>query len=98
MSDMSPSLIIIKEGRNIPEGQSNSSIEINWKLPWYKWKKTHRQTAGILTTDKSINTFLYLLVIDLYGKGTGSKLNKTKTRGIWLGGWKDRKYNYRFCR
>ncbi|CAC5407273.1 unnamed protein product [Mytilus coruscus] len=51
-------------------------------------------STGILTSDKSITKFLYL--IDLYGKGTGSKLNKTKTRGIWLGAWKNRKDNYRF--
>ncbi|CAC5407272.1 unnamed protein product [Mytilus coruscus] len=51
-------------------------------------------STGILTTDKSIDKFLYF--IDLYGKGTSSILKKTKTRGIWLGAWKDRKDNYIF--
>ena len=51
-------------------------------------------STGILTTDKGIHKFLYL--IDLFGKGSGSKLNKAKTKGIWLGAWKYRKDNYRF--
>ena len=46
----------------------------------------------ILTTDKSINKFLYL--INLFGRlASGSKLNKNKTKGLWLGAWKDRKDN-----
>jgi hypothetical protein len=44
--------------------------------------------TGILITDKSIKTFLYL--INLFGKASGSKLNKNKTKGLWLGAWKDR--------
>ena len=51
-------------------------------------------STGILTTDKSINKFLYM--IDLFGRGSGSKLNKSKTKGKWLGFWKNRKDNYRF--
>jgi hypothetical protein len=27
---------------------------------------------------------------------SGSKLNKNKTKGLWLGAWKDRKDNYKF--
>jgi hypothetical protein len=42
-------------------------------------------STGILTTDKSIKTFLYL--INLFGKlASGSKLNKNKRKGLWLGG------------
>ena len=49
-------------------------------------------STGILTTDKSINKFLYL--INLFGRlASGSKLNKNKTKGLWLGAWKDRKDN-----
>ena len=51
-------------------------------------------STGVLTDDKSIDRFLYL--IDLFGKATGSRLNKNKTKGLWLGAWKDRKDNYRF--
>ena len=52
-------------------------------------------STGILTTDKSIKKFLYL--INLFGKlASGSKLNKNKTKGLWLGAWKDRKDNYIF--
>jgi hypothetical protein len=50
--------------------------------------------TGILTTDKSIKKILYL--INLFGKASGSKLNKKKTKGLWLGPWKDRKDNYKF--
>jgi hypothetical protein len=50
--------------------------------------------TGILTTDKSIKKCLYL--INLFGKASGSKLNKNKTKGLWLGAWKDRKDNYTF--
>jgi hypothetical protein len=32
----------------------------------------------------------------LIGKASASKLNKNKTKGVWLGAWKDRKDNYRF--
>ena len=39
--------------------------------------------TGILTTDKSIKNFLYL--INLFGKASESKLNKKKTKGLWLG-------------
>jgi hypothetical protein len=49
-------------------------------------------STDILTTDKSIKKFLYL--INLFGKASGSKLNKNKTKGLWLGAWKDRKDNY----
>jgi hypothetical protein len=49
-------------------------------------------STSILTTDKSINKFLYL--INLFGRlASGSKLNKNKTKGLWLGAWKDRKDN-----
>jgi hypothetical protein len=49
-------------------------------------------STGILTTDKSINKFLYL--INLFGRlASGSKLNKNQTKGLWLGAWKDRKDN-----
>ena len=37
-------------------------------------------STGILTTDKTIKKFLYL--INLFGKlASGSKLNKNKTKG-----------------
>jgi hypothetical protein len=50
-------------------------------------------STGILTTDKSIKKFLYL--INLFGNvASGSKLNKNKTKGLFLGAWKDRKDNY----
>ena len=32
----------------------------------------------------------------LIGKASASKLKKNKTKGLWLGAWKDRKDNYRF--
>ena len=51
-------------------------------------------STGICTTDRGISKFLYL--INLFGKGSGSKLNKNKTKGLWLGAWKGRKENYRF--
>ncbi|CAC5382961.1 unnamed protein product [Mytilus coruscus] len=51
-------------------------------------------TMGILTSDESIKKFVYL--IDLFGKGSGSKLNKNKTKGMFLGAWKKRKENHRF--
>ena len=51
-------------------------------------------STGILTNDKSIKKFLYL--INLFGKASGSKLNKNKTKGLWLEAWKDRKDNYKF--
>jgi hypothetical protein len=37
-----------------------------------------------------------LYLINLFGKASGSKLNKNKTKGLWLGAWKDRKDNYKF--
>ena len=41
-------------------------------------------STGILTTDKSIKNFLYL--INLFGKlASGSTLSKNKTNGLWLG-------------
>ena len=49
---------------------------------------------GILVDDKSIEKFLFLL--DLFNKGSGLKLNKNKTKGMWLGAWKKRKENYRY--
>ena len=51
-------------------------------------------STGMLTTDKSIKKCLYL--INLFGKESGSKLSKNKTKGLWLGAWKDRKDNYKF--
>ena len=51
-------------------------------------------STGVLTTDYSIHKFLYW--INLFGKASGSKLNKDKTKGLWLGEWKNRKDNYRF--
>ena len=30
-----------------------------------------------------------------FGKASGSKLNKNKTKGLWLRAWNDRKDNYR---
>ena len=51
-------------------------------------------STGILTTEKGIKKFLYL--INLFGKASGSKLNKNKTKGLWLGAWKNRKDNYKF--
>ena len=51
-------------------------------------------STGVLTDDKSIEKFLYLM--KLYGKGSGSKLNVDKTKGMWLGGWKNRKENFKF--
>ena len=50
--------------------------------------------TGILTTEKSIEKFLYWT--ELFGKASGSKLNKDKTKGLWLGAWKNRKENHRF--
>ena len=35
--------ITIKEGRKIPEGQSNSQIENKLTTPWLKNKKINRQ-------------------------------------------------------
>ena len=32
----------------------------------------------------------------VYTKASGSKLNKNKTKGLWLGAWKNRKDNYKF--
>ena len=47
-------------------------------------------STGILTTDKSIKKFVHL--INLFGKASGSKLNKKKPpKGLWLGAWKDEK-------
>jgi hypothetical protein len=38
-----------------------------------------------------------LYLINLFGKASGSKLNKKKTpKCLWLGAWKDRKDNYKF--
>ena len=37
-----------------------------------------------------------MYLINLFGKASGSKLNKNKTKGLWLGARKDRKYNYKF--
>ena len=51
-------------------------------------------STGILCNDNSIKKFLYW--IELFGKASGSKLNKEKTKGLWLGAWKYRKDNYRF--
>jgi hypothetical protein len=51
-------------------------------------------STGILTNDKSIKKFVYL--INLFGKASGSKLNKNKTKGLWLEAWKDRKDHYKF--
>ena len=43
----------LKEGRKIPEGQSNSQIENKLTTPWLKMKKTNRQT--IVHTKKHRN-------------------------------------------
>ena len=45
-------------------------------------------TQGFLSSDASILGFLRQ--VTLYGKASGSKLNKDKTEGLWLGPWKDR--------
>ena len=37
---------------------------------------------------KSLETLLSL--IELYEKGTGAKLNKSKTEAMWLGAWRSR--------
>ena len=37
---------------------------------------------------KSLETKLSL--IELYDKGTGAKLNKSKTEAMWLGAWRSR--------
>ena len=37
-----------------------------------------------------------MYLINLFGKASGSKLNKNKTKGLLLGAWKDRKDNYKF--
>ena len=43
---------------------------------------------GIVITDSSIERIFYWC--DLYGKASGAKLNKTKTKGLFLGKWKTR--------
>lgn len=45
--------------------------------------------TNIVTTDESIRKVF--MIAELYGKASGGLINKTKTLGFWLGGWKDRK-------
>jgi hypothetical protein len=37
-----------------------------------------------------------MLINLLIGKASASKLNKNKTKVVWLGAWNDRKDNHRF--
>ena len=43
---------------------------------------------GYLTTDDSIRRFMAL--VELFGQASGSRLNRDKTEGLWLGPWQDR--------
>ena len=43
---------------------------------------------AVLKNLKSLETLLSL--IELYEKGTGAKLNKSKTEAMWLGAWRSR--------
>jgi len=45
-------------------------------------------TSLILTTDESIKATFE--VYSLYEQASGSKLNKSKSKGLWLGGWSGR--------
>ena len=45
-------------------------------------------STGICCTDSSIQKLFFWC--DLYGKASGAKLNRLKSKGIWLGKWKSR--------
>ena len=49
-------------------------------------------TQGYLTTDDSIRRFMAL--VELFGQASGSRLNRDKTEGLWLGPWQDRIGNH----
>ena len=44
----------LKEGRKIPEGQSNSEIENKLTTPWLKMKLTNRQTNVHMTQHRKL--------------------------------------------
>jgi hypothetical protein len=45
--------------------------------------------TAVVTTEGSIEHIFK--TCDEYGKASGSKLNKNKTKGLWMGAWADRK-------
>ena len=49
-------------------------------------------TQGFLTSDASIVNFLSQ--VSLFERASGSKLNRAKTEGLWLGPWRDRTGSY----
>ena len=49
-------------------------------------------TQGFLTTDDSVGRFLGLA--NEFGRASGSRLNRDKTEGIWLGPWQERTGNH----
>lgn len=49
------------------------------------------QMISWLHVFKSLRSLEVLLdLVDLYEKGTGAKLNRTKTEAMWLGAWRSR--------
>ena len=46
--------MLTKEGRKIPEGQSNSLIENKLTTPWLKMKQTNRQKIVHMTQHRNL--------------------------------------------
>ena len=102
-NDLNSSIIInnciskpINISRSVKQGCSLSPLLYILCLePFIRKVYLDREIKVIQLPGSNISCKISAFADDSTG-ASGSKLNKTKTKGIWLGAWKDRKDNYKF--
>jgi len=81
-------LILEPFARKIREDSTIEGIKLPGQSDFAKLSLYADDSTGILSSELSIKKLLHYC--HLYGKASGAKLNKMKTKGIWLGKWKSR--------
>jgi len=81
-------LILEPFARKVREDPSIIGIKLPGKSDSAKISLYADDSTGILCSEESIGKLLYYC--ELYGKASGVKLNKLKSKGVWLGKWKNR--------
>ena len=74
--------------RKVRADEDISGVRLPGSMEQVKISLYADDSNGICTDDKSIGKLLYWC--ELYGRASGAKLNKSKTKGLFLGKWKSR--------
>ena len=73
---------------NIRVSPDISGVQLPGTLEELRCEGYADDTTVVVTTDESINEVF--TIYDQYERGSGAKLNKGKSKGMWLGEWRDR--------